>query len=222
VVAVALAAAEHGALMARLGPLFFAVGNIALTTLVSGPMVRYRYRRGSIDLGAGVGNDRPMHLRDPAKGQKAEAQREQAEAEEALKQLPAVREWVGSAGRFAPRQLREVFDFSPASCTRIIAALVKEGSVESHQEGAIVSYIAKPFITSPANRDGKRPLDADGGTLESRLLGMIDSEGMTLEQIGARGGVSQEVAQKVVSKLYKEGHVRSRSRAGKVHFVAAA
>lgn len=208
-----------------------------------GPRVRYRSskkrrtappptprRSGGGEAAEPLGGGK-VHLQDRTAERQAEATAAaKADEREAAEVLPSVREWARGGGTFTARQLRDVFDIEPSVCTRVIAALTKEKSIEATGLQGAGTYHAITAMNGNGNdggrRDrGKRSLDGGGNeraTLESRALGALDGDGRTLDALASHLGVSIEVARKVVGKLYREGDIRSRSRGGDVHYAAVA
>lgn len=173
-------------------------------------------------VGAGI-----VNLRDSAAECNAEAKGEQEAAEAAaIAVLPSVCEWARAAGAFSPRRLREVFDLDPLAAGRVVAILSQESAIQRVGDARTDTWEATASLRSRA-RDGcgptsRLPLNSggDGSTLEARALGVCGGGGATLATVCSSLGVSEKVAQKVLSYLFKEGEVRPRSKGGDIHYVA--
>lgn len=178
-------------------------------------------REAAEPLGSG-----PLHLDDQSQKRKADAVREAEQAAVAAsKVLPAVREWVRGASTFNPRQLRDVFDLEPAVGARVLATLTAEGAIERAGEDRADVYqpVRKTVGGNGRGGNGKRPLDAERATLESRVLGALrGGDGRTLRGVMGTFSLSEETAKAILGKLYREGEARPKTVNGELHYTATA
>ena len=169
-------------------------------------------RRPGVSESAEALGDGTVHLSDRTAERADEEKTEQREAKEAAKAaLPAARQWVRGAGTFNARQVREVFELEPRATTRLLGLLTSEGLIEQVGEERAGAYRA----VGGSNDNGT--------TLEARAFGACSmGDGATLHEVQQKLGVTKEVAQKVLSKLYKDGEVKPKSKGGKIRYMAAA